>query len=234
MTAPYQYPANDYKVDSLLQLPGATSIAHYDLAQKDLTKYGLDHPRGSITFNHDQAFYFGSSEPLQQRRYLRVQNTLHLITDVFLYQIAVPAISFLDHAIVPGNKSITKLEIPKLTAELKDGKWSLTPAPKDYSSDQITALLDGWRYAQAINVEHYDGKPAPVSVRIYRGGETKPLEFAYRIIGKDLLLIRNDLKLQFTLSADKRNDLLALPPKIEVNDKAADKNHESSPAPADK
>ncbi len=223
MTAPYQYPANDYKVESLLQLPGATSIAHYDLAQMDLSKYGLDKPRGSITFNHDQTFYFGSSEPMQARRYLRFQNTLHLITDLFMYQIAVTPNSFLDHAIVPGNKTFTKLEIPKLTAELKDSKWTLTPAPKDYTSDQITALLDGWRYAQAIAVDHYDGKPAPVTVRIYRSGEPKPMEFASRVTDKDLILIRNDLKLQFTLSLDKRKDLLALPPRIDVPEKATDK-----------
>lgn len=223
MTAPYQYPANDYKVENLLQLPGTTSIAHYDLAQLDLSKYGLDHPRGSITFNHDQTFYFGSSEPMQARRYLRFQNTLHLITDLFMYQIAVTPNSFLDHAIVPGNKTFTKLEIPRLTAELHDGKWALTPTPKDYTSDQITALLDSWRYAQAISVDHYDGKPVPITVRLYRSGETTPLEFASRITDKDIILIRNDLHLQFTLSADKRKEMLALPPKIEVNEKSSEK-----------
>ncbi|MBI3562044.1 MAG: DUF4340 domain-containing protein [Gammaproteobacteria bacterium] len=223
MTAPLQYPANDFKVDSLLQIVNAESEAQYPIAPADLAKYGLDKPRASITFNNDQTFELGATEPLQQRRYLRYQNTLHLILDTYYYQLAAPASGFLDHALLPGNKNITKLVLPTLTVDLKDGKWSLQPAPKDYSVDQVTALLDGWRYAQAINVSRYDGKPLPATVKIYREGDNSALEFAHQISGNDLILIRNDLHLQFTLNADKRKDLLELPPKIEVNDNTGNK-----------
>ena len=219
MTAPYQYPANEFKVDSLLQLVRAESVASYDVAQLDLHKYELDKPRAIVTFNHDQQFIFGGTDPIQQRRYLRYQNTMNLILDIFHYQISAPANGFLNHGLLPENKSITKLVLPKLTAELKEGKWTLNPAPKDYSADQITALLDAWRYAQALNVDPYTDKPVAAQIKIFRDGQPLPLEFAFHIKDKNLVLIRNDLKLQFSLPVDKMKDLFELPPKIEPNDK---------------
>lgn len=219
MTAPYQYPANEFRVDSLLQLASTESHAQYPVEQLDVAKYGLDKPRAIVTLNHDQVFSFGNTEPIQQRRYLRYNQTMHVVMDTFYYQVAAPADGFLDHAVLPGSKSISKLVLPKLTAELKDGKWSLTPAPKDFSADQITALIDGWRYAQALQVSRYTGKPVSTAIRIYREGEDKPVEFGLSTTANEIILVRNDLKLQFVISGDKRKDLLELPPKIEANDK---------------
>lgn len=229
MTMPYQYPANDFKVDSLLQLARAESQAQYDVAQLDLHQYELDKPRAIVTFNHDQQFQFGGTDPIQQRRYLRYQNTMNLILDIFHYQISAPANGFLNHGLFPENKTITKLVLPKLTAELKEGKWILTPAPKEYSADQITALLDAWRYAQALSVDAYNDKALLPQIKIYRDGQPLPIEFAYFIKDKNLVLIRNDLKLQFTFAADKQKDMLELPPKIEVNEKTPSGNAPKKP-----
>jgi hypothetical protein len=222
VTAPYQYPANDFKVDSLLQLVSTESKAQYPVEQLDIVKYGLSEPKATVTLNHDQVFSFGSTEPLQQQRYLRYHNTLHLITDTFYYQVAAPATAFLNHTLIPGGTNITKIVVPKLTAELHEGKWTATPTPKELSADQITAFIDAWRFAQALQVAPYDGKPITPTIKIYRQGESSPLEFGAFIRGNDYVLVRNDLHLQFILSADKRKDLLELPAKIELdNSKAA-------------
>ena len=226
MTAPFRYLANDFKVDSLLQLINTASNAQYDVATLDLSKYGLDKPRAVVTINGDQQFIFGTTEPLQHQRYLRYQNTLHVITDTFYYQIAAPATGFLNHVVIPGSTNITKIVVPTLTAELTEGKWTVTPAPKELAADQITAFIDAWRFAQALQVTAYKGKPIPPTIKIYRQGDTQPLEFGAFQRGNDYVLVRNDLQLQFVLAADKRKDLLELPPKIEPeNSKAA-----SSPA----
>lgn len=222
MTAPFHYLANDFKVDNLLQLINAPSHAQYELTPPDLAKYGLDKPRAVVTLNGDQHLIFGSTEPLQQQRYLRYHNTLHLITDTFYYQVAAPATAFLNHTLIPGGTNITKIVVPKLTAELHEGKWTATPTPKELSADQITAFIDAWRFAQALQVAPYDGKPITPTIKIYRQGESSPLEFGAFIRGNDYVLVRNDLHLQFILSADKRKDLLELPAKIELdNSKAA-------------
>lgn len=226
MTAPFHYLANDFKVDSLLQLINAPSNAQYDVTPLDLAKYGLDKPRAVVTINGDQQLIFGSTEPLQQQRYLRYQNTLHIITDTFYYQVAAPATGFLNHTLIPGNTNITKIVVPTLTAELNEGKWTVTPAPKELAADQITAFIDAWRFAQALQVTPYTGKPIPPTIKIYRQGETQEqlptLEFGAFLRGNDYVLVRNDLHLQFVLTADKRKELLELPPKIDPeNNKTA-------------
>ena len=79
---PYAMPANDFKVEAISELAEAESKAHYPIKQgEDLKPYGLDIPRITIIFNDKYKLEFGKTDPLKYQRYIRDDNTLHLIFD---------------------------------------------------------------------------------------------------------------------------------------------------------
>lgn len=220
MLQPYTTFANGFKVNSLLELLDSESIAQYDLLTLDKKNFGLDKAKASIIFNDQHRFNFGATEPLQHRRYVEYNNTLHLIFDRFYYQLAGHATNFIDHALLPRDKNISALELPRLSVKMHDGTWQLSPKPVDFSMDQVTALLDNWKYAQAIELLPLNTKPATDKrIRIWRAAANEaPIEFYILPRGPDLFLARIDLGLIYKLNEEQHQNLLQLPPKLTLPD----------------
>jgi hypothetical protein len=217
MQAPYSLPANDFKVESLLDLPGSNYEASYVLEGLDLKKYGLDKPRASITFNDKLTYEFGGTESLKNRRYIRNNNTLYLANDVFYHRLSLNETDYLDHSLLPGNHTIDKLVLPSFSMQLEDGKWKITPAPQDYSNDQANELIESWKLSQAITISPLEKKPGTQKIEIYTDANSQPVIFHVVKTDDALFLLRPDIGLQFELGIDKAKELLELPPKVEAS-----------------
>ncbi len=240
MRAPFELPASDYKVESVLKLLQTESAAQYDMARRDPARFGLAPPAVSVRFD-DRQIDFGDTEPLQHQRYARIGQTLHLIPDYYYYQLAGSSTDYLDHGLFPAEAKITRLELPGLTLQLKDGKWQAQPPAEGYSADAFTALFDEWRHARAIELRplkdtaQAKGKP----VRVFLRDRQQPVEYRLQQTDDELLLHRPDKQITYVLPADKADTLLRLQKKAQTDKSEAapesepESEQEPKPAPAD-
>lgn len=214
MLQPYALPTNEFRVESLLRLVEAASHSKHNLKDLDPAKFGLDKPRATITFNKKIRIGFGKSEPMQHRRYISVNDSMHLITDTFYYQVAGKATNFASHALLPAESKLVALTLPGLKLELKDGKWQVTPKPENYSADSITELLNEWHHSQAIGLKKVAATKGKAAIRIRLEGKDSPIEFILQKNEAETFMTRKDSNIQYTIASDVADRLLKLPPPV--------------------
>lgn len=213
LTRPWQLPAKAFRVQGILRLLDTESQSRHDLAGLDLAKFGLDKPRASVTFDGELTIDFGGTEPLSQRRYVRIGEDLHTIVDTYYYQVAATPASFVDTALLPPDAKIVKLVLPDLTLELKDGTWQRTPERPDVSADASIELVDAWRQTQALDVRPKDKLPEahPAGeAEVWLDGQDQPLRFAILENEDDTYLLRQDVDLAWQVTKETAEKLLKL------------------------
>ncbi len=214
MLTPFNLPANDYKVESVLNLLKTESTARYDLAKLDPARFDLVKPVVSIDFNRSLKIDFGNIAPLQKQRYVRIGKQLHLIPDYYYYQLIGSATDYLDHALIPKGKKIIRLELPTLTLALKDSKWTLTPKDESYSADAYTDLLNEWQQAHALELRPLKNKDttklSDKQIRILLQGSDKPIIYNLQQTADEFILIRADKNIEYVMPKDKAKALLNL------------------------
>jgi len=222
MRRPWPLPANDFRVQSLLRLLQAETPGPHDLARFDRTRFGLDQPLATVTFNRELSIEFGATTPLQQRRYLAVGNQLHTLFDSFYYQVAGKPVVYLSQALLPPGANIEKLVLPELTLTRQNGNWRITPPRTHLSADAPVELVDQWRTVQALSVRPVDKPAGKADIEITLQGQPEPLRFRLRQSGESATLTRMDPGLEYTLAPDKLAQLLTLPaPPAKAGEEAA-------------
>ena len=210
MIKPYPVQAHDFRVQTILRLSEAESLSRNQLSTLNKANFGLDKPKATVTFNKQHKVLFGANEPLQQHRYVQINNTLHTITDTFYYQVASKVSTFIDHGLLPGNSAITKLELPGLVVELKQGKWQATPQPEDFSADSVTELVNNWRNSQAVEIASAGQVKTKQVMNIYIKDKPQPLSFSVIKNEAGIALVRTDIGLAYNITQDSFNKLTRL------------------------
>ncbi len=210
MERPVHHAAEPLRISSLLRIATIKSLSSFAAAPDRLADFGLEQPRVTLTLNNRTTIAFGSSTPLDQRRYVMVGKRIHLITDTLYYHLIGSFPTFLRKQLLDEGVSIEKLQLPELELAWQGERWQLTPAPDDYSADRVTALLDNWRLASALEIKPYDGKPGE-RVTIHIAGVEQPLVLLLTSREPDLVLARPELKIQYHLDASSAAKLLQLP-----------------------
>jgi hypothetical protein len=82
MTQPQAAPANDKKIVQLLGITTTTSHSRLPLPQERLGEFGLAPTPIRLQLN-ELTLEFGNNDPLQFRRYVRIGDQLHLISNGF-------------------------------------------------------------------------------------------------------------------------------------------------------
>lgn len=210
MIKPYPVQAHDFRVQTILRLSEAESLSRNKLSTLNKATFGLDKPKATVTFNKQYKVLFGTNEPLHQHRYVQINNTLHTITDTFYYQVASKVSTFIDHSLLPGNSTITKLEMPELVVELKQGKWQATPQPEDFSADSVNELINNWRNTQAIEIASAGQVKAEQVINIYIKDQAQPVSFSVIKNDAGIALVRTDIGLAYNITQDGFNKLTRL------------------------
>ena len=94
MTAPVQGPANPARINAMLAILQSQSFARIDSNAIEPGRFDLLQPAVVLTLN-DQRFTFGGSNPLEGRRYVLYDGTVHLLNDNLYHQLLQPAEFFL-------------------------------------------------------------------------------------------------------------------------------------------
>lgn len=229
LTQPLNVPANDNRVELLLKIPATTSEMQYPVDAAQLAKFQLNPPNASLKLG-DTLLEFGGSEPIQQQRYVKVGNTLHLVTDNFYHHLTAAPTDYVEKKLLPENAEVQSIQLsgPSLRFALpkgegdkvaailtlskaKDGKWNAEPAQA--SATPLSDMAEAWSKARAYDVQTYtlpkDGKvPAETAKITLANGQT----VAFLVLQRqpDAILARPDWGLQFHLVESLSQQLLTL------------------------
>ena len=225
ITAPFKstFKANQYRIDSLIQLATTVSFSQNDLTGLNKKDFGLDTPYGAVNFkdhaNNETTIIFGHNKSLKKHRYVQIDNTLHMISDTFYYQVAARAESFIDHGLLAAEQGITTINIPGMLLKEENANWSIKPKPEHYSQDQINQLISNWKNSQA-----YDLRYTPEKINQHQPDITViqgKLVTRFKIINDkdDFILLNLDTGLEYIIAKDRKDALLKLP-EIEKDDES--------------
>ncbi|MFO7603888.1 MAG: DUF4340 domain-containing protein [Gammaproteobacteria bacterium] len=210
MTAPYQLPANEFRINSILRLAEMESHARHELEGLDRADFKLTQPEVVVTFDDQVNIKFGGSEPLNHHRYVEVDGMLHLISDTVYYHVSGKPTALLSLQLLPQGTVIQAIELPDNRLELKDGRWQIKNEPADMASDAVTRLLNEWRLAQALDVVAATQPPGRQQVKIFVEGQDTPVVFSIVQRKPDFVLLREDKGVQYQLTEDSAERLLRL------------------------
>lgn len=211
MTEPLQIGVNDFRINSLLRIGELNSLGQFAAAPEALAQYGLQSPNATLIINGTTRIEFGNSTPIDQRRYVRVGDTVHLIADNYYYHLIGAPTTYASNSVLDSKQSLVRLELPGLLLAQQEGKWSATPQPDNFSADQVTQLLDHWRHAQALEVAPYDGRKGEMVTLTFADSD-EPVIFLITERTPELILARPELKVQYHLPASSVAELLTLQP----------------------
>ena len=194
MQNPYQLRASEIRIETMLKLLGAHSYAQYHSKAIQLSRFLLDQPQLSIEFDNTR-IDFGATSPLAERRYVLVNNTVHIINDVLFQQLQAPATFFLNTRLLPEHTSISAVLLPGHAIRRQQAIWTVDPA-LNISADKIVELVNAWRDADAISVSKYEDQGRHDTVRIELEKEGA-IEFVIVHEPPQLILARPDLGIQY-------------------------------------
>jgi hypothetical protein len=151
LTQPLSAAADQGRIDRLLDILSTSSHAQYPLAEVDAAQLGLSPAQYQLQLN-DLLMEFGGTEALQQRRYVLINDTVHLITDRYQHYLQAKLVDFIDKQLLPADIEISGLRLPDLELRFVDQRWQIAGASSSASPDSLQMLLDEWRHARALRV----------------------------------------------------------------------------------
>jgi len=205
---PFPARANSFRIDNLLAIAASTS--EVQLPAQELARYGLEPPAVTLWLD-DDAFAFGDTNPVSRRRYLRHGDSIYLVTDSAFRHVSGSASEFADPQVLGGIEP-TAFELPGLRLTLTENGWSPDPAQPQVPADRITALVDEWRYARALDLHYREQASGGERLRIRHQGENGEQWLEIRVLERkpDLILYRPDEHLAYRLPADAAQRLFEL------------------------
>jgi len=228
LTQPVDLSANLMKVKQLLSLLKTNSLRQYRIKSDNLAKLGLAEPAWQIVFDvshqivsttsaskipvENVVIKFGKTEPVSQKRYVLVDDTIHLINDrVSQFTFGSPLmLANLD--ILPVDKSVKEVHLPDKVIRRVDGQWeSSSPAEQSVSQSTYKEFIDEWRYAQASRVALADkaesnSEAKPVTVVLEQADQ--PIHFMVESSGADFIVTNKDWGVRYYLNSSVGEKLL--------------------------
>jgi len=210
VTEKQELPASTFQLQALLRLLETSSSSQYAADTVELAALGLDPPQATVTID-DVVILFGNTAPLDGKRYLKIDATVHLIEDRYQHLVNAGWTNFVERKLLPANKSISRLQLPDMTLTLTDKEqWQLSPAKPDVSADAIRQLLDHWGKVNALYARRYDGRTSDEIITLEFSDSPETLTFTVIARSPELVLARPDWGIQYHLTRDVEETLLML------------------------
>jgi hypothetical protein len=201
MSQPYQVAANDFLVDRLLEIADAHSLERFPAPAEGLAKFGLDPPQATLELNSTR-IQMGNTHPINHRRYLRIDDQLHLIQDRFPQHLLAAAEAFVDLRPLPPASTITAIRTPDWQlSKTETGGLQLNPAAEGLSTDDLQRKLQRWQQAYATRVSSLTTEATGPLLELELAEGEPSLRFLIVKENGRVLLLRPDLGLAYLLPA---------------------------------
>lgn len=208
LVEPFRARADRSQVDRLLDIVSARSKEK--LAATALERFDLDQPALKVVYD-DQAIAFGALNPLSQEQYVLSGDSVYLLGSFYRSQVPEQPDRLLTHALLRAGENPARIRLKAFAVEQRDGKWSLTPAPKDPpSQDDLARWIDGWRLASSLYTEPATARHVPREWLEVALPEQQTLRLGI-VERTPLVLLRPDERLVFHFSDEMSRRLLSAP-----------------------
>lgn len=201
------------EINGVLSLAALETKSTLNAAEVKPADLGLDPPQYTVTLN-DQKLELGNTEPLNFQRYIRSGAKIVLTEDPPSTALDADYSDLVSKQLLPEGAEILQIRLPGLSlGRAADGKgWTLAPENenKAASADQKQKLVDAWKNARAMwNAAELDAAPQGEEILLTLKDQT--LKFLLAERDPQLVLVRPDLKVRYTLSKALADELLKLP-----------------------
>lgn len=208
MTSPFFMKAHEFRINRVLDLLATEVEKRYDIAGLDLKQFDLDPPRAEIRFDNTSVLY-GKTNPVNQKRYIRVGDVVCLISDDLYPLISAEPSSFVDLALLPEKVEPVMLQLPAMTLTRQADKSWKNSKGETIAADRIQHLLDTWRHAQGFGAHAYMQREKSAKV-VLGFADNSTIEFDATLNSNWLILGRKDLGVEYHLAADQAKELFEL------------------------
>jgi len=205
MLEPINIEANSFRIDTLLTLLNTVSQAAYATTDIELDKFGLSEASTSISFN-DIHIDFGIVNPINNYRYVRINNTVHLIDDNFYPLLSSQTGTLVARELIAADAVINKLVLPEQTLHRDEsGIWH---SSENIDPDAINETLHHWQHSQAFGVHNYMQREPLADISVYLAGDTEPVQFFVTDVDPWLIIARPDLDIEYHFNLEFYDRLL--------------------------
>ncbi len=150
ISQPLKIDADDFRIQSILNILSSGSEKFYTVDKTDLKKYELDPPAATLQLN-EQLFLFGTTSAIEQKRYILTNNKLFLIDDTFLPLITSGYKNLMRRQLFPVGTHISEILINNQQIyKNENGSWA--SEQNNISADDLKRYIDNWQHIQAYAV----------------------------------------------------------------------------------
>ena len=214
LTKPIEIPANPDKVNQLLALLSTNSFRQYQIKSHNLAKLGLS-PAGWEIALDQTIIKFGKTEPIDQRRYVLVNATVHLINDRFSQYSFGSPLMLANLDILPVDKSVAEIHLPDQIIKKVNGQWQSSPTNEVISQNALNNYIDEWRYAQAQRValaDKLEQTRNATPVTIYLEKAEQPIHLTVEPTDQDFIITNKDWGVRYYVTNSIGERLLHVAP----------------------
>ena len=214
LTAPLTARANDTRVSELVQLTTTRVPTRFPAGPSELGKFGLDNPLATLFLNEAE-IRFGGMHPLENQLYVWHDGQVLLIPVAALRVASAPLNDFLNAGLLEEKTKPLAFRFPTFGLKQNEqGAWMRTPEMKELASDAINRFVDEWRYARALSVAPYSGKPIKerVTITVADGDKSRVVELGVLALEPEFIVYRKDENLQYHFATDIGTRLMQIKP----------------------
>lgn len=205
MLQPIDIAANSFRIDTLLKMLDAISHTSYPAADLEIEKYGFHDAGTSIRFN-DTTIDFGIVNPINNYRYVRSGETVHLIDDHYYPLLSSQTGTLVARELIDDDAIIEKLVLPELTLYRdNNNRWHSSP---EIDPDAINETLYHWQNSQAFGVHNYMQRDSLAEISIQLAGHAEPVRFHVTDTDPWLIIARPDLDIEYHFNLEFYDRLL--------------------------
>ncbi len=208
--SPVQIQANLIRIASILNILRTKSYKEIKLNDVDIAQFDLRDPKVILKLDQNN-FQFGTTNPIDQKRYVLFDETIHLIDDYLFAQLMVNVYFFAENKLLPDDKKIASINFPDNKIYKNNNQWVSTK--KDYDDKKIKNIIKTWENAIAIKVDKYQINggssekdcdynelcSAAISIKTL---SDEIISFSIEKEKPNLILARESVHIQYTISAD--------------------------------
>lgn len=201
-------PADAFQVRALARLAGQTATRSYPAGSLDLAQLQLDPPAASVVFNQTRVD-LGTLDALESLRYVRVDDQVHLIPDLYEHLIEAGVTQFIRRRLFREGQRITAIALPGFSLHQADGAWTDAHG-KPIAAGQAQPFIERWQEAAALNVRKAEPGAAGDTVSVELREPEQAVTLVIRSREPELVLVRPDYGIEYRLG-DRSKEFLQLP-----------------------
>jgi len=149
---PLKFPVNPIRIKPILNILKTESYKKLNLNEIDIAQFDLRDPKVILKLDQNN-FLFGTTNPIDQKRYVLFNETIHLIDDYLFAQLMVSVYFFSENKLLPDDKKIVSIQFPDYKIYKNNGQWISTK--KDDDDEKLKNIIKTWENAIAVTVDKY-------------------------------------------------------------------------------